>query len=478
MKKPFITTMLMGIMAANMAFAQTNLNFESWTGNEPNGWTSSNAITQTGGGAQTLFKETTNAGQGSSSVRMVTGNCPDCPNFSILGPFGPATPLPNPLGGSIELGTFAGDGVPYTSRPISVDFKYKANPQGNDAGAFWLELTRYNPSSGENDVVGEAYFEVNAKVNTWTNVNIPVVYYSNLMPDTINISATSSVGSIPDLSAFGVPSPIGLPTPVAGSEFFLDAIVLNLPSCAGFSLAISGTKESSLGANDGTATATPSGGTPPYSYAWSNLATTQSISGLIPGYYSVTVTDANQCQKVKTYYVAPGTCSVSVGVSGTNSSTNSIYTGNGSVTATVSGGNPPYNYQWNTGATTATINNLAIGTYAVLVTEQNNPNCAVWGYYTVYGPGGTVGIDEEHAETKVSVAPNPMAAQTILTTDDILKNATLSITNVLGQEVKQMQNLSGQEVAISRDNLVNGVYFLRLTEGKKVVATQKLVIAD
>jgi hypothetical protein len=47
--------------------------------------------------------------------------------------------------------------------------------------------------------------------------------------------------------------------------------------------------------NDGTATATPSGGTSPYTYAWSNGQATQTATGLAAGNYTVTVTDANGC---------------------------------------------------------------------------------------------------------------------------------------------------------------------------------------
>ena len=48
------------------------------------------------------------------------------------------------------------------------------------------------------------------------------------------------------------------------------------------------------GTNNGSLTASVSGGSPQYSYNWSNGATTASISGLAAGTYSVTVTDAKQ----------------------------------------------------------------------------------------------------------------------------------------------------------------------------------------
>lgn len=53
------------------------------------------------------------------------------------------------------------------------------------------------------------------------------------------------------------------------------------------------TDETSVGANDGTASVVAAGGVGPYTYLWSNGATTATITGLAPGSYTVVITDNN-----------------------------------------------------------------------------------------------------------------------------------------------------------------------------------------
>ena len=50
--------------------------------------------------------------------------------------------------------------------------------------------------------------------------------------------------------------------------------------------------------------------------------------------------------------------------------------------------------------------------------------------------------------------------------------------NSYGQIVKQVNNLSGQTVFLSRDNLSSGLYYIILTEENKLVALEKLLITD
>lgn len=463
----------------------TNLGFENWSGNDPVGWYSSNDLTTSGGGSQTVFQETTNPAQGSSSIKMVTGSCPDCP--TLLLNYGFPCEFPNPFGGGIQLAPSpVSPGIPYTKRPLSVDITYKSKPLNNDAAAFHVTLTKYNPSLGESETVGEAFFEAKSTVTTWTLQNIPVMYYSTDIPDTLNIWASSSVGSVIDCSgAFpGFPDPYsdwGLPYPQAGSEFELDNIIINLPSCNSLQLSISKTDETSFGANDGSATANVSGGASPYQYLWNTGATTQTINGLTPGVYSAAITDVNGCQKTKSVVVSPAGCNISVSTSGTNSNSSSIYNGTGSITLNISGGST-YEVTWNngviaTGVTgSTTLSNLPVGAYSAIVIDEANPTCANIVSYVVLGPGGsTASVKEINKESDISLYPNP--------TNNIVKIkygqvvGMIEIYSMLG--VKLYENkFNNSEVIIDIENVAkkSGHYLLKIYDEKGIIVGNKKII--
>jgi gliding motility-associated-like protein len=126
----------------------------------------------------------------------------------------------------------------------------------------------------------------------------------------------------------------------------------------------------SCSGNDGTANVTATNGTSPYTYAWSNGATTQSISGLATGSYIVTVRDANSCTTTATANVSSsGGATVTL-----NSKTDiSCFGGKtGAIDINVSGGTSPYTYLWSNSATTQDLNFLGGGTYTVTLTDNNN----------------------------------------------------------------------------------------------------------
>jgi len=78
----------------------------------------------------------------------------------------------------------------------------------------------------------------------------------------------------------------------------------------------------------------------------------------------------------------------------------------------------------------------------------------------------------------ITVFPNPFSTQTNLQTDILLHNATLTVYNCLGQTIRKITNISGKTATLQRDNLPNGLYFIRLTQDNKQIATKKLIITD
>ncbi len=148
---------------------------------------------------------------------------------------------------------------------------------------------------------------------------------------------------------------------------FFSAAVVN--STAGVAASIpSSSNPSSCGISDGTATASASGGSSPYSYNWSNSATSASITGLAGGTYIVTITDANSCTDTASVTLT-GPSAPSVSASGTDPT--GCGTTDGTATANVSGGTSPYSYNWSNSATTSTITGLSAGTYIVTITDAN-----------------------------------------------------------------------------------------------------------
>jgi hypothetical protein len=125
--------------------------------------------------------------------------------------------------------------------------------------------------------------------------------------------------------------------------------------------------ETAFGANNGTAAAQPAGGTAPYTFTWSNGATTAAISGLMPGNYTVTVIDNHGCTHMQTVNVAQYTCSVVAEIS--SSDVTCPGENNGQATVTLNGGSAPYTYHWSNGSTTATAGSLGTGDFTATVTD-------------------------------------------------------------------------------------------------------------
>ena len=128
------------------------------------------------------------------------------------------------------------------------------------------------------------------------------------------------------------------------------------------------TNVSCNGGNNGDATAMPSGGVSPYTYAWSSGGTAATETGLAAGSYTVTTTDNNGCTRADVVTIAEPTVIVS-SMSQNSPSCNGSTDGDATVTPT--GGTPSYTYSWSSGGTGATETNLGAGSYTVTVTDNN-----------------------------------------------------------------------------------------------------------
>ena len=111
-----------------------------------------------------------------------------------------------------------------------------------------------------------------------------------------------------------------------------------------------------------------SGGVSPFTYSWSNGASSATANGLLAGAYTVTVTDANNCSETGTATVSDAGAP-SISISGSDVSCNGGNDGSASIIA--SGGTLPYTYLWNTSATTSAISSIAAGTYSVDVSDAS-----------------------------------------------------------------------------------------------------------
>ena len=117
------------------------------------------------------------------------------------------------------------------------------------------------------------------------------------------------------------------------------------------------------------------GGTAPFTYVWTNGATTPTIGGLVTGLYGVTITDALGCVYpsstgtiTASYVYVPQSIFISAPIT---TSPATCAANDGAVVAFGSGGMPPYTYVWSNGATTQSQTGLSGGYYSVNVTDAN-----------------------------------------------------------------------------------------------------------
>lgn len=121
---------------------------------------------------------------------------------------------------------------------------------------------------------------------------------------------------------------------------------------------------------NGSISITVTGGTPPYTFDWGNGITDEDPTGLLAGTYTVMVSDSAGCMGTgqAVTLTAPTALAISI-----DTSTDILCDGDstGSIRITVTGGTPPYTYDWGNGITDEDPIGLMAGTYTVMVTDSN-----------------------------------------------------------------------------------------------------------
>jgi gliding motility-associated-like protein len=139
---------------------------------------------------------------------------------------------------------------------------------------------------------------------------------------------------------------------------------------AALTVAVTQTNVLCNGGSGGSATAAAAGGTGPYTYSWNSspVQTTATVTGLLAGSYTVTVTDSQGCK-------ITGTATISepaiLALDAVPAEAKCPDSNDGSITLTISGGTSPYGVIWADGITTQNRTNLLPGDYSVVVTDVN-----------------------------------------------------------------------------------------------------------
>ncbi|MCX7954035.1 MAG: PKD domain-containing protein, partial [Bacteroidales bacterium] len=231
-----------------------------------------------------------------------------------------------------------------------------------------------------------------------------------------------------------------------------NVIVGNIPG--GVASILTYTDVTCYGLCNGSATAVMGGGTPPYTYQWSNGANTQTINNLCAGLYTVTITDQIGCTSTATVDIKQP---LPLNLSFTVQDIVCFSQCNGQISVIVSGGTPSYSYLWSNNANTSSISNLCSGVYSVTVTDAN-------------------GCTRSGTRTISDVPPIQISGTT---TNANCGQSNGSINISVSQAVPPLTfNWSNGATTEDLNNIPSGIYYVTVTDSKGCTATATYTITD
>ena len=202
------------------------------------------------------------------------------------------------------------------------------------------------------------------------------------------------------------------------------------------------------GGNDGSISVSAQGSNAPYSYAWSNGATTASQSNLVQGTYSVTVTDSLGCiSNANVLVTEPSLLTYSYIIDDV-----SCYLGqNGSIEIIPQGGVMPYDIQWFNGTDSTVLDSLGSGFYTFTIMDENN--CLFIDSVEIYEP----------AELEITV-------DTIQPTCERINDGEIDAF-IYGGTYPYSYTLNGSPVDLPLDSVAVGNYVLTVEDSNSCTQT-------
>jgi len=212
-------------------------------------------------------------------------------------------------------------------------------------------------------------------------------------------------------------------------------------------------------ANDGRIAVAVQGGTPTYTYLWRRSGLpiafdTAAIGGLGEGRYQLLLTDEAGCQRSYSYLLnAPDSIRIFFDVTPPGDSS----ANDGRIVVGLSGGTPPYQYEWNTGDSTGILSGVGVGSYALTVTDRNACTRSATTRVVL------TSIEAPRLLRSVSLYPNP--ASTWLQADIQARQPLellLQVRNLQGQLLHRQQ-LFGQRLTpkIDMRSFPSGMYVIQ-----------------
>ncbi|UWX56603.1 hypothetical protein NYZ99_12660 [Maribacter litopenaei] len=210
---------------------------------------------------------------------------------------------------------------------------------------------------------------------------------------------------------------------------------------------------------DGVATATPFGGTAPFTYLWDNGETTQTATKLTYGMHSVTITDANGCQTMCQIDIAKELyCWVNLIQHVTE------YGGkDGAARVSGNGGYRPFTFQWDDGSMEATNRSLTAGIHTVTITDATGATseCTI----TIMEPTGSA-CDKFTSEVE----------QDKLTTDHLTKDGEATVTPY-GGKAPYTYYWDNGETSQTATTLTYGMHWVKVTDANGCESVSYIDIA-